>query len=165
MSDTETQQDGPSPWYAKGLKFECTMCGNCCTGPPGAVWFDDAEAESMAGALGISLEVFHRRFTRRINGRQSLRERHTKHGFDCILLDRETQPGRALCRVYRARPTQCRTWPFWSENLEDEPAWQEAKSVTPCPGMGTGTFVPIEEITIRLEKSNEASRRCADPDW
>jgi Fe-S-cluster containining protein len=161
MSESDPPADDQQPWYAKGLNFECTMCGNCCTGPPGAVWFDDAEAEAMAHAMGISLERFMSRFTRRINGRQSLRERNTRHGFDCILLDRESQPG----RVYRARPTQCRTWPFWSENLEDEAAWDQAKSVTPCPGMGTGTFVPIEEITIRLDESNEASRRCADPDW
>ena len=119
----------------------------------------------MARAMGIKLEDFLRRFTRRINGRRSLRERHTRHGFDCVLLDRETQPGRGLCRVYRARPTQCRTWPWWSENLESPEAWDEAKKATPCPGMGQGSVVPLEEITIRLTESEEASRRCADPDW
>jgi hypothetical protein len=164
MSDSDVQPESP-PWYADGLPFECTMCGNCCTGPPGAVWFDDDEAKAMASAMGIELDLFMRRFTRRINGRQSLRERHTRHGFDCILLDRETQPGKALCRVYKARPTQCSTWPWWSENLEDEAAWDHARKVTPCPGMSSGKLVPVEEITIRLGESNEASKRCADPDW
>ena len=163
-----TSHDGngdSEPWYREGLGFQCSMCGNCCTGPPGAVWFDEQEAADMAGAMGIKLEDFLRRFTRRINGRHSLRERHTRHGFDCVLLDRETQPGRGLCRVYRARPTQCRTWPWWSENLESPAAWDEAKKVTPCPGMGQGPVVPLEEITIRLTESEEASRRCSDPDW
>ena len=31
---------GPaSEWYAKGLRFTCTQCGNCCSGPPGTVAF------------------------------------------------------------------------------------------------------------------------------
>ena len=37
-NDGEKPADS-GPWYADGLSFECTMCGNCCTGPPGAVWF------------------------------------------------------------------------------------------------------------------------------
>ncbi|MFM1805538.1 MAG: hypothetical protein RL136_2417, partial [Planctomycetota bacterium] len=31
--------DAQAPWYAEGLRFECTQCGNCCSGGPGAVWF------------------------------------------------------------------------------------------------------------------------------
>jgi len=153
------------PWYADGLSFECTMCGNCCTGPPGAVWFDTSEGEAMAAALGIDVALFHRRFVRRIKGKKSLRERRTKHGFDCILLDRDSQPGRSLCRVYGARPTQCRGWPFWPENLRDPVAWAEAKRQTPCPGMNSGQLIPVEDITKKLRASREAARRCADPDF
>ncbi|MCE2883241.1 MAG: hypothetical protein LW636_12925 [Planctomycetaceae bacterium] len=58
------------PWYADGLRFECTQCGNCCSGPPGAVWFDLDEAEAMARAVGVSLEVFLERYTRRIGARR-----------------------------------------------------------------------------------------------
>ena len=28
----------PPTWYADGLRFTCTQCGNCCTGQPGFVW-------------------------------------------------------------------------------------------------------------------------------
>jgi hypothetical protein len=38
----------PPPWFAGGLSFECTCCGNCCTGGEGAVWFDDDEGRAMA---------------------------------------------------------------------------------------------------------------------
>lgn len=162
---SETDSNAEQPWYADGLKFECTMCGNCCTGPPGAVWFDKAEGEAMAQALGIDVALFYRRFVRRISGKKSLRERHTKHGFDCILLDRESQPGRSLCRVYGARPAQCRTWPFWPENLKDRMAWAEARRETPCPGMNNGRLVPVEDIRITLRTATEAARRCADPDF
>ena len=144
------------------------MCGNCCTGPPGAVWFDEEEGKSMAAALGMDHGAFLKRYTRRISGKLSLKEKKTIHGYDCILLDRESRPGVALCQVYKARPTQCRTWPFWPENLEDFEAWDEVRRKTPCPGMGSvasGAFVPLEEVVERLEEQREASRRSADPDW
>ena len=166
MSEQDT--DEQSPWYEEGLRFACTMCGNCCTGPPGAVWFDQAEGESMAQALGMEHSAFLKQYARRISGKWSLKEHRTKHGYDCILLDRSTQPGKALCRVYKARPTQCRTWPFWPENLEDYEAWDDVRRETPCPGMGStakSAFVPLKVIVERLEEQKEASRRSADPDW
>ena len=165
MSATPGRRDDDGPWYRDGLGFQCSMCGNCCTGAPGAVWFDDVEAREMASAMGMKVREFMRRFTRRLNGKFSLKERQTRHGYDCILLDRETQPGRALCRVYRARPTQCRTWPWWSENLVSRAAWDHAMEATPCPGMGKGPVVPLAEITIRLTESEAATRRCAESDW
>ena len=27
----------------RGLRFECTQCGDCCTGAPGYVWVNKAE--------------------------------------------------------------------------------------------------------------------------
>ena len=41
--------------YADGLRFECTQCGNCCTGPPGRVWFSEEEGEAMAENLGVDV--------------------------------------------------------------------------------------------------------------
>ena len=48
-----TDGDAVRPWYAEGLRFECTQCGNCCSGGPGAVWFTSEEAGGMARALGL----------------------------------------------------------------------------------------------------------------
>lgn len=143
--------DRPSEWYAGGLRFACTQCGNCCTGPPGAVWFTEAEGTVMAAALGIDESLFYRRHARRLNGHWSLREQHTEHGYDCVFLDRASVPGRAVCSLYGARPTQCRTWPFWPENLESPAAWETVKRGTPCPGMDAGTLVPIEAIRIQRD--------------
>ena len=42
---TDTNQ----PWYADGLSFTCTQCGNCCTGGPGYVWISDMEIDRLAG--------------------------------------------------------------------------------------------------------------------
>jgi Fe-S-cluster containining protein len=137
-------------WYAAGLRFECTQCGNCCTGPPGYVLFTEEEAEAMAVQLGVSLDAFYREYAHRVGGRWSLRERPADGGFDCVFLDR-SRPGRAVCSIYKARPAQCRTWPFWPENLASPRAWREARRRTPCPGMDAGSLVPVERIRIQRD--------------
>lgn len=142
---------GIGEWYGDGLRFQCTQCGNCCTGPPGAVWFNDDEAVAMARQLGIPVDEFRDTWARKLRDGWSLKETLTEHGWDCVFLDRESQPGRALCRLYGSRPRQCRTWPFWPENLETPEAWDAARRQTPCPGMGQGPLIPVEEIRISRE--------------
>jgi Fe-S-cluster containining protein len=142
---------GAPEWYADGLRFSCTQCGNCCTGPPGAVWFKPEEGDAMAAAVGLSPDAFRAKYARKLGRRWTLREHETEHGFDCIFLDRDTIPGKAICGIYEARPAQCRTWPFWPENLRTPEAWERVKRETPCPGMGEGTFVPVEEIRVRRD--------------
>ena len=138
-----------SEWYSDGLRFSCTQCGNCCTGPPGVVWFDEAEGKAIAALLGIPEPQFYEQYARRVDGRWSLEENHTEHGFDCIFLKREG--GRAGCSVYEARPAQCRTWPFWPEMLQSKRAWITAKKRTPCPGMDAGRLVPLQQIRIQRD--------------
>ena len=138
-------------WYADGLRFECTQCGNCCTGPEGAVWFTEEEGRRMAERVGLDEATFLRRHARRLAPGWSLKERKTAYGFDCVFLDRDTVPGKAVCGLYEARPTQCRTWPFWKEVIESPEAWDAAKRTTPCPGMGRGSLVPVEAIRIQRD--------------
>lgn len=135
-----------APWYRDGLRFACTQCGNCCSGPPGAVWFTVEEGRAMASALGLDEAAFLDRYARRIGGRRSLVERREGDRYDCVFLVREG--GRAGCSIYAARPRQCRTWPFWRENLESEEAWAAAKRRTPCPGMDSGQLHPLVTITM-----------------
>lgn len=138
-------------WYAGGLRFSCTQCGNCCTGPPGVVWFNEDEGLAMAKKLGISEAEFYREHARKVGSRWSLNEVLTEHGFDCAFLDRQSVPGKAVCSLYEARPTQCRTWPFWPENLKSKRSWVAAKRRTPCPGMDNGPLIPIEKIRIQRD--------------
>jgi len=138
-------------WYAEGLRFGCTQCGNCCTGPTGFVWFTEEEGKALAKKLGKSEADFYSEFAHKIDGAWSLNERKTKQGFDCIFLDRKSVPGKAICGVYEARPTQCKTWPFWPENISTPQMWARVKKATPCPGMGEGKLVPIEKIRIQRD--------------
>ena len=117
-----------SVWYADGLRFTCTQCGNCCTGPPGYVWISKEEIVRLAEFLKITCEQTVEKYCRKVDGRFSLKESRSPEGlYDCIFLKAaEKGPGddstiaseRKRCSVYPVRPLQCRTWPFWPENLE-----------------------------------------------
>ncbi|MEE9405036.1 MAG: YkgJ family cysteine cluster protein [Algisphaera sp.] len=165
MPDTEpTSDDMPQestpgePWYAEGLSFNCTQCGGCCTGGPGYVWFDDDEAQAMADVVGMDKGAFYQRYAQRKAGRWSLDEIRIGRGkYDCVFLERPGGPESAgRCTIYSARPTQCRTWPFWESNLTSPRAWAEASE--DCPGMVLpdevgGNFVPLDQITVELAKN------------
>jgi Fe-S-cluster containining protein len=138
-------------WYEDGLKFTCQQCGNCCTGPPGAVWFEDTEGRAMAKQLGIEVATFYKQYAHKIRGKWSLREREIEGKFDCVFLDRSSE--KPSCKLYSSRPLQCRTWPFWKENLRSPEAWAQAKRATPCAGMNSGKLIPIEEIRIQRGQS------------
>jgi len=138
-------------WYADGLRFECTMCGACCTGPAGYVKFTDAEAERIAQRIGVDLETFYKQYTRRTRAGRSLAEVKTDFGYDCIFLDRDSVPGKAICGIHDVRPTQCQTFPWWPENLRSKNAWR--KTAKQCEGVGQGPVVPIEQIRIERDRT------------
>lgn len=146
-SRRSTSSQAPRKWYESGLRFECTQCGNCCSGPPGYVWTTKEEIARIAEFLGSPDGTLDRKYLRRVGLRYSLVE---KRGGDCVFLKREG--GKAMCSIYPVRPLQCRTWPFWTGNLESPTSWAQASST--CPGMNNGPhygFVKIEEV--RLKKS------------
>ncbi len=166
------QAEPKERWYEDGLHFSCHQCGNCCTGPPGFVWVTDEEVGAMAAFLEITELEFRGRYAHQDLGRWTLNEVPSMHGYDCVFLRRDEQ-GKALCSIYGARPTQCRTWPFWPENLKNRRAWRRA--ARHCAGMtaglndsqnadqqhdkqqagppNQGKFFPIEEIRILRDKT------------
>ena len=138
------------PWYADGLKFTCSQCGNCCTGGPGYVWISREEIVKLAEHLKLTPEETVERYCRKIDGKFSLKERRSPAGlYDCIFLKEMQIPrsGREAgddkvvhtiraCSVYHVRPLQCRTWPFWPENLASQKSWDRA--ARKCHGMNSG---------------------------
>lgn len=104
------------------------------------------EVASIAAHLEISVEEFGSRYLRKVGSRYSLIE--LPNG-DCVFYS-------GGCTVYGARPTQCRTFPFWPENLQSRRAWEEAAAE--CPGMNRGRLYPLEAIkTLRKGLSDASS--------
>lgn len=134
-------------WYRDGLEFECTQCGACCTGAPGYVWVGRAEIDAIARRLGLGATEFATDYLRLSRGRYSLRER--KNG-DCVLLD----PERRTCRAYDLRPVQCRTWPWWPENLNSPETWE--RCADDCPGVNRGRRHSASHIQQQLERDRAA---------
>lgn len=119
-------------WFEEGIRFTCTRSGNCCTGDPGAVWLNEEEERAIARRKHISLSAFRARYTTPVEGRPSVVEVPSPRGNRCVFLKEAT----AGCTVYEARPGQCRTWPFWPENLRTLRAWINAAK--DCPGVARG---------------------------
>ena len=133
------------PWYADGLAFTCTQCGNCCTGAPGYVWINKVEIERLAEHLKITTDQVVEKYCRKLGQRVSLQERRTAEGnYDCIFLEEEPETRKRICTVYPVRPLQCRTWPFWDGNLAGRENWERASRR--CPGMDKGKQYSLKQI-------------------
>jgi hypothetical protein len=145
---------GPPEWFARhdgpeggaGLRFGCTQCGNCCSGPPGFVLVSEAECVALARRLGLSIGEFKARHTHTMERGRSLNEVAGPRGFDCVFLDRTSVPGRAVCGVYEDRPGQCRTWPFWGAVVRTPQTW--AAAGRSCPGINKGELVSVQQVRV-----------------
>ncbi|MBF0196749.1 MAG: YkgJ family cysteine cluster protein [Planctomycetes bacterium] len=136
-----------TPHYERGLAFECQKdCCDCCGGGPGYVWLEDEDVSKITKHLGISEDEFLQKYTKDVDGRLSFKDLK-EDNWNCIML----KNGR--CTIYELRPIQCRTYPFWAQNIISADAWQETKEE--CPGIGKGRVYSIDEILsiVREEKT------------
>lgn len=136
-----------SKFYENGLRFECTGCGACCRLPGGRVEISEEEARVIAAHLQLSLTDFIKKYCLDKNGGIELKDNELQH---CIFLVNDR------CAVYEARPLQCRTFPFWPENLKSEYRWNQLSEF--CPGVNTGILHSDVEIT-EIRKSQKTSDR------
>lgn len=118
MSNPLAIIENDKPWYSQGLRFGCTGCGKCCTGAPGYVWIEPDEILKMASHLQLTVDDFAKQYLRKVNGSYSLKERPKT--YDCVFLE-----GNA-CSIYELRPKQCRTFPWWVQNLQTPEDWESA---------------------------------------
>ncbi len=143
-----------SPWYASGLRFACQACGRCCRNQDDrdTVFVGADDQVAIAGWLELPLRRFRARFTHRTKaGDRTLASR----GDACIFLDERG------CRIYPVRPVQCRTWPFWPENIVDGAAWQTAAA--DCPGIGQGRLHAAPVIGMAAAALDRADEGEAVP--
>jgi len=61
---TSGEEPNDREWFdEEPVRFECTLCGNCCTGPSGFILFSREEGENIARRLGVSYEQFYEQYT------------------------------------------------------------------------------------------------------
>ncbi|MBN1268783.1 MAG: YkgJ family cysteine cluster protein [Kiritimatiellae bacterium] len=84
--------------------FACHRCGACCRAP-GYVYLMQADVSRLAALLGLREEEFIGRYTELGPNRAQLRLADGA-GNGCVFLE-DTD-----CRVYAARPEQCRQFPL-----------------------------------------------------
>lgn len=125
-----------------GIRFECQATGNCCVsrGSYGFVYLTLNDRKNIAKLKNIPTQSFTKRFCKKHLGHFHLKE---IKGACEFLAEKK-------CSIYSARPSQCRTWPFWPENMNTKTWNQEVKAF--CPGVGKGKLYTKEEIENRLKQ-------------
>ena len=142
------------PFWSEGLRFECQQSGRCCTsrGEYGYIYLTPEDRERLASSLGMSLTEFVSVHCQETDGYVHLRNPE----LDCEFLEG------ARCGVYEGRPEQCRTWPFWPENMKAR-VWRG--EIAPfCPGIGKGRLYTAEEIRQELKRIDESRYREGNSD-
>jgi Fe-S-cluster containining protein len=154
MSPEETSEER---WFEEGLRFRCTGCGKCCSGASGSVYLSKADLERLADFFRLPVGKFARRYTQVLKGRRVLINAPASN--DCVFLADKA------CSVYDARPTQCRTYPWWLSNIHDRQSWEEAGAM--CEGINHpgAPVVPAAEIRdqCRLDQENESNLELRKP--
>ena len=135
-------------WWKDGVRFECQGSGKCCTshGEYGFVFLTLDDRRRMAKHLGISTSAFTRKYCENKSGVFHLIE--DPKNTDCMFLKNKK------CSIYEARPTQCRTWPFWPEVMNAKTWKKEVMSF--CPGVGKGPVISAEKIEKALKEQQRS---------
>ena len=123
-------------------QFECGRCGQCCKGE-GIVRFGPAMADQMARVFGLKRSQFIKQFAIVTGpGQYWLQDRQvdSPHPGEppelwCVFLQR-TPDGLYGCRLYQAKPDQCRQFPA---------KWRNPDSVKTCLG--------LRRLVARLRRS------------
>jgi len=123
-----------SYFFGEGLRFECQRCGACCTGEPGTIYIGPDEISPIAEFLQISSVSFIRHYLYPFRDSYSIRE-HADGRCFCYANG---------CTIYPVRPNQCKSFPFWFDNLRSETQWRKVSDS--CPGIGNGRLYTKEQI-------------------
>jgi len=128
-------------WEKEPLRFECQDdCFKCCA-KPGIVYFDKAAIKNGAGIINVSVDVFKKEFLKKDDGHWM---HEVENGNPCAFLT----PGG--CVIHNGKPLQCRSYPFWHENMTSKSMWKLVEGF--CPGVGVGPAATVATIRQFLAK-------------
>jgi Fe-S-cluster containining protein len=129
------------PWFSEGLRFKCTGCGKCCTGSPGYVYLSQLDLDRLASHFSLSPEEFTEKYTYQVDSKLSLID---QPGSDACIFLKDNK-----CTAYEARPTQCRTFPWWIYFLESKADWEKAGER--CEGINHPDAGVVPSLTIQQQ--------------
>ncbi|MBN2719177.1 MAG: YkgJ family cysteine cluster protein [Deltaproteobacteria bacterium] len=126
-------------WFEDGLEFKCVGCGRCCRShgrdnEKKYVYLSYEDKLAISSHLKIPMDVFFFRYCTYQDGAVVLQ----RNNGGCCFHEYNR------CQIYQARPKQCATWPFWTENLHPEEWYGPVKDC--CPGIGQGKTYGPDEI-------------------
>lgn len=143
----EPDMTGKRKFYHQGLRFQCKGDGRCCLsrGRYGYVYLSFNDRRRLAERFNMTTSAFTAGYAKKEDGLYHL----IYPDKDCPFLSDKR------CSVYDARPRQCRTWPFWPENM-NKTVWE--REVLPwCPGAGNGRLYTAQEIEEILANRKDVS--------
>ena len=127
------------------LLFACQQgCTNCCD-QSGFVYLSEDDVKRAAKFVGLSAKKFEARYVYRTAHQRRFRKPPDKQ---CPFLEE----GR--CSIHPAKPTQCRTFPFWPELVESRAAWKSTAKY--CPGIDKGELIQIGDAMEIAEEQRRA---------
>lgn len=127
------------------FRFRCEPgCTACCTND-GDVYLTAEDVERLAVHFAVTREEFERAYCETVAGelRLTIPEERGCH----FLLD-------GACAVHEAKPVQCRTFPFWPENVKSKRVWKRLSRY--CPGVGVGQILPLDEVRRQAQECADA---------
>ena len=130
--------------FKNGIKFKCQGSSNCCIsrGSYGYVYLNKKDLINIAKYINVSINLFKKKYCEYSNGYLHLKE--IKTNGNCQFLENKK------CSIYSARPIQCRTWPFWKENMNIK-KWNE-ELTNFCPGIGKGKLISSSMIQKKINR-------------
>ncbi len=134
-----------SYFFDQGLRFECQRCGACCTGEPGFIFVNMREIVQIARYISRDPSGFIDEYLYPFRTGYSIKEHDDGR---CLFY----QEG---CTIYPVRPEQCRTFPFWFENLRSLKKWR--KVTRECPGIDKGSTYSKEQILEFIHTSIDST--------
>ncbi len=89
----------------------CDTCqGKCCIGESGNIWINKFEIENLSKHLNITLNDLRIKYLEKRGYKYSIKEvQLSEDNYACVFFNLNKKQ----CSIYEARPTQCRTFPFW----------------------------------------------------
>lgn len=136
---------GPVAVGRFNFRFECqTGCTNCCT-QNGHVYLNEDDITRISAHLGLERDTFEKRYLCR--SPEGMRLTFPRPDSCHFLVS-------SGCKIHEVKPLQCRTFPYWPENVRNRASWKALRRY--CPGIGVGPLVQIEVVRQEAQCYREA---------